>query len=407
VQDRSFLARQPIVDDRLQVFGYELLCRGSDPNAPWRGSNNHASARVIDDSVLSIGLETLTLGKRAFLNLSRDTLLSDAVSTVPPEKVVLELLEDVPADRDVVDACRSLHQRGYAIALDDFVEGSDAEALIPFTKFCKVDVRATPADSLAPLGARLRSRGVRLLAEKVETREEFEAVKAAGYSLHQGYFFCRPQTVAIRAMSTQQLTQMRLIAALNNPNASVVSIEGLLKQDPRLCFRVLRCVNSAAFGLRREIHSIREALMLLGLDQIRKWASIWSLAGMNGGSPELVNMTILRARSCELVGEALGAPDNGEEYFLLGLCSLLDVILQRPMVDALAALPLSSTIKEALVGVSNPARLVLDVVTQYERGAWDEATVTADTLGLDTFELRAAYHRALAWASQLTMAAAA
>jgi EAL and modified HD-GYP domain-containing signal transduction protein len=202
VQDRSYVARQPIVDDRLQVFGYEILCRGSDPDRAFFGAREQASARVVDDSVLSIGLETLALGKRAFLNLWREVLVSDAVSIVPPEQVVLEILEDVPADREVVDVCRSLRQRGFAIALDDFALGSEAEALLPFATIVKVDVRSTPLASLAPLSAKLKAHGVRMLAEKVETPEMFQAVKAAGYSLHQGYFFCKPQGVAVRAMST-------------------------------------------------------------------------------------------------------------------------------------------------------------------------------------------------------------
>lgn len=407
MQDRSYVARQPIVDDRLQVFGYELLCRGADPDAPWQGSNAHASARVVDDAVLSLGLDTLTMGKRAFLNLSREVLLSDALSLLSPDQIVLEVLEDVPADHEVVDLCRSLHKRGYAIALDDFQPGSPAEALIPFVKFVKVDVRTTPAKALTSIAMKVKPFGARVVAEKVETPEQFQAARMAGCTLHQGYFFCRPQGVAVRAMSTQQMTQMRLMAALNHPNASATSVEGLVRQDARLCYRVLRCVNSAGFGLQREIHSIREALMLLGMDQIRKWASIWSLAGMNGGSPELVNMTIVRAGCCELVGAALGHPDNGAELFLLGLCSLLDVILQKPMRDVVAHLPLTQSTRDALLGKDGPARLVLDVVTQYERGDWDRANETAGRLGLDTLDLRSAYHRALAITTQLTQAAAA
>ena len=407
MQDRSFVARQPIVDDRLQVFGYELLCRNGDPDAPWVGPRNEASARVVDDAVLSIGLETLTMGKRAFLNMSRDVLVSDALSLLPPEQIVLEILEDVPPDREVMAICRSLHKRGYAIALDDFQPGTPAEVLLPFVKFVKVDVRTIPSKTLFALSARLKSFGARLVAEKVETPETFHAARAAGCTLHQGYFFCRPQGVAVRAMSTHQVTQMRLMAALNHPNASAITIEGLVKQDARLCYRVLRCVNSAGFGLSREIESIREALMLLGIDQIKKWASIWSLAGMNGGSPELVNMTMVRAACCEMVGGALGHPDNGAELFLLGLCSLLDVILQRPMKDVVASLPLTASTREALLGKDGPARMVLDVVTQYERGAWDEANETASRLGLDTLDLRAAYHRSLASSSKLTLAAAA
>ena len=186
MQDRSYVARQPIVDDRLQVFGYELLCRGSNPDGPWLGPKNHASARVVDDAVLSIGLEALALGKRAFLNLSREILLSDALAMLPPEQIVLEILEDVQVDREVIDMCRSLHTRGFTIALDDFTLGSSAEALLPFARIVKVDVRATPAAEWAPLASRLKKNGVRLVAEKVETlaglEEAFARARAADRS---------------------------------------------------------------------------------------------------------------------------------------------------------------------------------------------------------------------------------
>lgn len=397
----AYIARQPILDRETKVFGYELLSRGGAQHTFWTGPCDDASARVLDDALLSVGLDALTGGRRAFLNLSEAILLSDAATLLPPEGLVLELLETIKACPETIEACESLQQRGYTIALDDFISGSDAEAFLPFAKYVKVDVLATPEDELAPLAARLLPRGLQLVAEKVETVEAFEFAKAAGCSFFQGYFFCKPRTFAVRSMSRGQLTQLRLLAALNRENVSLATVEDLLKQDPGLSYRVLRCVNSAGYGLAKEVHSIREAALLLGLQQIRKWASIWSLAGMNGGSPELVTMTILRARCCELLGASLHNHDAGAEYFLLGLCSMLDSILGRPLEAVVADLPLSTETREALLGQQNTGRHVLDAVTHYERGAWSEVGVNAQRVGLDESHVGGAYHRALAWARQI------
>ncbi len=395
------VARQPILTAQHQVYGYELLCR-SEGGSAWTGPLDHASARVLDDAVLSIGLAALTSGRRAFVNLSRETLLSGAARVLPTDGIVLELLENIPADAAAIDAVESLRARGYVLALDDFVPGSEAEAFLPFATFVKVDVLAIPAAERASLAARLLPRGLQLIAEKVETREAFAKAQDMGYSLFQGYYFCRPSTVAVRAMATNPVAAMRLIAALNQANVHLHTIEDLLKQDPRLSYRVLRSVNSAAFGLRRDVHSIGDAVLLLGLDLIRKWASIWALAGMNGGSPELVNMTIVRARACELLGRSMGRPDEGAEFFLLGLCSLLDAILGRPMASAIDDLPLSAETRGALLGEPTLARHVLGAVTCYERGAWDESSRHTAAAGLDDRAVHAAYQDALNWGHQIS-----
>ena len=186
---------------------------------------------------------------------------------------------------------------------------------------------------------------------------------------------------------------------------SLTTIEDLLKQDPGLSYRVLRCVNSAASGLLKEVHSIREAALLLGLQQIRKWASIWSLAGMNGGSPELVTMTIMRARCCELLGKMVKHSDGGAESFLLGLCSMLDAILGRPLDAVISDLPLSKETRDALLGIPNRSRHVLDAVIHYERGAWSDVALTAARVGLKEEDVGDAYHAALTWVREIETAA--
>lgn len=405
--EQVHVARQPILDARQQVFGYELLHRGNAGATAFAGNGDYASAQVIGDTLLAIGLDTLTDGRRAFVNLANETLLSDASSVLDPEQVVLEILEHVPATPETIDMCQSLTSRGYALALDDFEPGSQAEAFLPHARFVKLDMLALEPSLLQETAARMLRQGISVIAEKVETMADFERAKAVGCSLFQGYYFCRPTTFSANALSANQVAQMRLMAALYQPSVSLGAIEDLLKHDTSLTYRVLRTVNSAGFGLRREVRSIREALLMLGLEQIRKWTSIWVLAGMNRGPSELVTMTVLRGRACELLGQATGRPDSDGGYFLLGLCSLLDALLGRPMSEVVKELPLDDEIRAALLGTVNQPRQVLDAIVHYEQGHWLESAALTATLDLDEDCLPEAFAAALAWTRTLTRATAA
>ncbi|NOT26441.1 MAG: HDOD domain-containing protein [Acidobacteria bacterium] len=403
------VARQPIMDLKNQVFGYELLYRAAFGDTSWAGGpGDQASARVLNDALLSLGLETLTSGKFAFLNVSHQVLLQDVVTVLPPEGIVVELLENIPATPEVEDACRSLQKRGYAIALDDFTPGCPAEALLPYAKYVKIDLLSTPPDQFAPLASRLLKSKLRLLAEKVETAEALKIASQAGCTLFQGYYFCKPTTYARGTMAPRKLAYLRLLAALNRPNVTVGSLEEIIKQDASFSYRVLRSANSAAFGLRQTVRSIHEALILIGQDRVRKWASIWAMAGMSDGvTPELVNITILRARCCELLGQSSTLTQEGSDHFLLGLCSLLDVILGKPMNLALEDLPLSTETRAALLGGDNPERHILDAVTAYERGAFEAAANAAAHGGVDADMLPDAYASALKWVWSLARSQAA
>jgi EAL and modified HD-GYP domain-containing signal transduction protein len=399
------VARQPILNAAGKVFGYELLYRAAAADASCREAHDVAAARVLNDAVLTLGLETLTGGRRAFINLTRYLLLSDFATLLPPSAVVLEVLENVAADAEVLEACRRLRGLGYSIALDDFTCGAGADALLPHARYVKVDVLTTTA------GERERIRravpaGVMLVAEKVESAAVFADLRDQ-YQLFQGYYFCRPTTFAAGALTARHIAYSRLLGALSRPDVTVAAVEELIKHEASLTFRVLRCINSAAYGIRREIRSIRQALVLLGLDQVRKWALVWGLAGLNMGStPELVTVAILRARCCELVGLSLMARDEAAEFFLLGLCSLLDAMLGRPMPEVVEDLPLSDLVRSALLGDQNRARLVLDAVIAYERGEWDGATALAQAAGTSGERLSAAYGDALRWARELSHTAA-
>ena len=292
------------------------------------------------------------------------------------------------------------------MALDDFTVESGADALLPYVKFVKVDVLDTPAGTRNALPARLRRPDLRFVAEKVETAESVAHARTAGYTLFQGYFFCKPATLGTKALPARRLAYLHLFSALNRPDLTIADLEGLVKHDVSLSYRVLRCINSAAFGLQGKINSIRHALVLLGIDRVRKWCSVWSLAGVNdGGTSETVVLALLRARSCEVLGEMLAGRETGEEFFLLGLTSLLDAMLGCPMRTALADLPLPERIAQALLGEANLARTVLDAVIAYERGGWDEAIQKADGVGLPPGALPTAYSDALKWAKDLSQPA--
>ncbi len=401
------VARQPILDDAGRVFGYELLYRADPGATACLATGDFASARVLTDALLGLGLETLTVGLPAFINLTRELLLDEAGTLLPTGATVLELREDIPVNPEVIKACRRLHELGYALALDDFVAGSDAEALLPWARYVKIDLLSTPAADWAALAARFKRRGLTVVAEKVESAEVAAEARAAGYRLFQGFFFCRPTTFASTPLPASRLGHLRLLAALNRENITLSDVEDLIKHDVSLSYRVLRSVNAAGIAQRQEVSSIRRALLLLGVDQIRKWASVWSLAGLNGtGTSETVSMALMRARCCELLAASVPAADPGA-HFLLGLCSLLDVILQRSMAEAIAEMPLPAAVRGALLGEATPARAILESVVAYEQGDWAAAAAAAQRVGVSHALLPAVYADALRWARDLSQSSAA
>lgn len=406
-QNIVYVARQPVLDQNSRVFGYELLYRSAGTDTTCTASPALASPRVFTAAVLSLGLDTLTHGRPAFINLTR-SMLTDNVSTLlPASAAVFELHEAIEVDAEVIETCRRLYAGGYKLALDDFVPDSDAERLLPYATYVKLDVLSMSAHVLRVQAKRLLRHGVRLVAEKVETAEMFQQMRDAGYTFFQGYFFCRPKTSAASTIPSQRLTYVRLLAALNKPTLTVRELEQIVKRDAALSYRVLRCINSAAYGLRQEVKSIERALVLLGQEPIRRWASIWCMAALNvGGTPELVTTAVVRARCCELLAQWLTEVDPSE-LFIVGLCSLLDALLRRPMAEALADLPLSQTAREALLGQQNTARAVLETTMAYERGAWEEAVRAARRVGISEAQLPIAYNGALHWARELSTTVAA
>jgi EAL and modified HD-GYP domain-containing signal transduction protein len=395
------VARQGILNARGHVIGYELLYRDGAGVTSCSTDADLAGARLLADAVLDLRLDTITDGRTAFITLTRSLLLNGAATLLRPEAAVFGIRDDVSVDADVVEACRNLSSSGYRLALDDFVPGSASEALLRLAAFVEIDVRKFSRADVIGLARSLAARRLPLVAKNVDTRDVFEWAREAGCTFFQGYYFCTPETRSGGALSVHA-THLRLLSALNQPHLTMDQLEELVKQDAVLSLRVLQCINSAAFAIRREVRSIREALVLLGTGPIRKWASVWCLAKLSAGSTsELATMAMLRARACELMAEKRLDVDAGE-MFLVGLCSLLDAMLNRPMKDALAELPLSDAARQALLGRQNSLRAVLEVVMAYEAGSWEEA-LASDVID-DERTLPRVYSSALMWAREISAA---
>jgi len=401
------VARQPILDRSRRLYGYELLFRPSATATAAGTTGEIASARVITGAVSAFGLDTLTGGHRAFINITRQLLLSGVPAVLPPNRVVLELLEDIEADDEVVEACRRLRSAGYTIALDDFTLNDRTAGLIPVADVIKVDYLQTPAAEAQALMAAARgARRIMMLAEKIETVEQFEQASSAGYDYFQGYFFGRPVTSSRKSVPGHQLGYLRLLRALYDPDITLQQIENLIKHEASLCLRVLQTVNSAGYAQYSEVDSIGRALLLLGRDVVCRWTALWILAGVGKSShPELLVMSTVRARCCETLSVATRGPQHASEGFLMGICSLLDAILESPMPEILAHLPLSDATKAALRGEDTPQRRLLDCVIAYEKGDWETSLRMTQQAGIDIDVLKRAHYDALVWARELDVAA--
>jgi c-di-GMP-related signal transduction protein len=376
----KFIARQPIFDAKLKLFAYELLFRASDKNV--FQSRPEASSTVILDSVTLFDFQALLGHAKAFINLDEGALQRGAARLLPPDRVIIEILETIVPSPEIVQHCRDLCASGYTLALDDFVDHPKWEPLISLAKFLKVDFRASDADSRRALADRFRPRGIQMVAEKVETQIELNEARSLGYTFFQGYFFCKPSMVSTRDIPGNKLNYIRLLQSVSSPEFSPEEVENLLKQDPSLVYKLLRYLNSPLLGLRAEVHSVRHAMTLLGQVEFRRWVSIVAIVAMASDKPpELIRTALTRAFFCEEISHPVGMTPDSSDLFLMGLLSVTDAILDRPIAEVLASLPVSSEVRTALCGGANRFRDVYDTLLAYERADWNALASAATRMG--------------------------
>src|SRR5216683_1061122 len=361
----KYLARQPILNRARELFAYELLFRNGLQNSCDGLDLELASTSVMDTSFL-IGLE------------------------------------NIKPDQEVIDSCRRLKQAGYTIALDDFVDSPDWAPLVALADIIKVDFRLTDRKEQAAIVSRYAGKNIRMLAEKVETQEEYAAGMQMGYSLFQGYFFCRPEMMQHRDLPASKFAYLELLRAATAPEFDIQELALKIKHEASLTFRLLRYLNSAAFGLRSEIRSVAHALSLLGERELRKWIAVVSVGVLADGKPdELMTVPLVRGRFCELLAPLAGMPGHANDLFLMGLLSVVDAILDKPLDTVLADLPVRREIKDALQAQKGLYWQLLEIATAHERADWQKVSALVLETGMKEEQVSSLYISAVDWSTDL------
>jgi EAL and modified HD-GYP domain-containing signal transduction protein len=380
-------ARQPILDLDGRLAGYELLHRGEGSESP-----HAATSRVAATALSDMGLRTATGGAPAFLNVTTEFLLAMDPLPFRPEGVVLEIAADRVPDEPLIERLGRLRQHGYILALDGYAGQPGAEPLLDVAQLAKVDARGGGVH-LAAIVAKLRSRGVRPVANGVDAHTDHDRCVDAGFELFQGDFVCRPREIVGHNVPTASIGALRLAAGISAGDTGLDELEKAIALDPGLSLRLLRFVNSAAFSLRHQIKSVRQAIVLLGPRTVRQWAMLLLLSGIDEQRGPLLVTALSRGRTCEAIAQRLGADDT-EAYFFTGMLSIVDALLDLPMEEAVADLPLSEDVIAALVRRAGGKGRTLTMAEACERGAWDDAALPS----LNAGELAVLHVEALTWA---------
>jgi c-di-GMP-related signal transduction protein len=402
IEDESevrYIARQPILDASHNLHAYELLFRGGNVQVCTTNDFDAATISTIDIS-LFLGRNSLTDGLPAFINCTRELLVDGTVTALPRDSYVLEVLETVQPDAEVLRALSNLKRLGYRIAIDDFDGDTSRDPLIALSDIIKVDFCLTDMAKRIEIAQRYLRRGHTLLAEKVETQEDFEAARATGYRLFQGFFFCKPTTISASDIRVLHPAYVSLMTAVYDSVFDVDAIDEAIRQEPSLCYRLLRYLNSAAFGVY-PVRSIRHAIALLGQRELQKWISIVTAIAMAGPrSSELLSLALRRARFLESVAERTHA-QYSSEFFLAGVFSLIDAILNRELRLILPTLPLSSSVKDALSGRENQITGTLKLAVSCERADWAQFANQCAAVNLSESEVWVLYEEARTWVHEI------
>jgi c-di-GMP-related signal transduction protein len=392
-----YFARQPILNLQGRVYAYELLFRSGEEGA-FRGDGDLATRIMLDNTVL-FGMEKLTGGLPAFVNCTKEALEEGLVEVLPPEMTVLEVLEDLEPTPELIAACRKLKAAGFRLALDDFVWQEGIEPLVELADYIKVDFIQTPAAERKALMRRLGGRPITMLAEKVETYEEYQRACAEGFTLIQGYYFCKPVLLTGQKIPANRLFHFEILKNLRREPLDVPSLSGLVKRDASLAYRLLRLINSPMCAIQQEVRSIESALLAVGDDWFRRMATLAIASELNGCGPlELLRMAFVRGRFCELAAGLCGL-DPGEQY-LVGLLSLLPAMTHAPMEAMTPALPLRAEVRKALEGADVAERSLLKWTERHELGDWAGCDAVARARGFDVEAAVSCYAEAVLWAEE-------
>ena len=397
--ERIYLGRQPIFDRKKRTVAYELLYRsGRGKNAFPDIDGDRATTQVLYNLLYGMGVQEVTGGRQAFVNMTRGLLLSGIAKNLDPASVVIEVLENVTIDDQVVRSCEELRELGFRLALDDFVVQEGVERLLPLASVVKLDFMADSRERLKEVVSMLEKYEVELLAEKIETEEDFQDAFVMGCVYFQGYFFAKPVILERNELPAAAWSHLKIMGAIQRPEMEVDEMTEIIASDPGLTYKLLQLVNSAAFGFEKKVSSIQQALVLLGEKELRRWLTFVILNSIRGDRPqEIMVLACTRGRFAELLACAIGREHLAPVLFLTGLLSMLGVIMGRPLKELLSELPLDKTIAQALLERKGPLAPYYYLVYSYERGQMDVVARLAEALGIDEETVGKCYIEAVRW----------
>jgi len=398
----SYVARQAILDTNQNLFSYELLFRDGKGNCFPDISPDEATSKILTNNHLNFGLDEITGGKPAFINFHEDTLLNRFPTSLDPTKVVIEILETVRLSSALVEACTQIKTLGYKIALDDHDFDPKWDLLLPFIDIIKVDIETCEYQAMLDNIDKFKQAGVKLVAERIETHEQFEQYKRLGFDYFQGYFFARPEVIRQKKLPTSKLSLIELISASASTNFDFQLINKIIERDVSLSYKLLRFINSPLINKNTQIKSLIHALNYMGEVEVKKFIALLALANLGDEkSSELIHLSLIRAKFCEMLLYAHDLSNNSPKGFLLGLFSLLDALLDQTMDQVVEKLPLSPDLKSTLCGEKNTLQQYLSLVRAYEMGHWIAIKDLCKALKLDGNISQHFYHEAIKWGSAM------
>jgi len=395
-------ARQPILDAEQNLFAYELLFRDGITNAFPAIDGDEATSKIIAGTQFDFSLTDLTGNKPAFINFTYETLSKKYPTLVPNTDIVIEILETERPGKKLLHEVKELHAAGYIVALDDYIHESVWRHFFPFIKIIKVDWLVTTQEQIEQIISAIKDfPHIDLLAEKIETHEEFEQAKALGFTYFQGYFFARPQMMEAKSLTPAQFSLAELLYETSKPDLDLPKIISVFELDVNLAYKLLRYSNSAVFRRRTEISTIKQALVTLGKKELQKFLSVLFSAQLSSDKPpELMAMSLTRARFAEGLAIESSKVEESSVAFLTGMLSLIDVILGEDMAEAMEKLPLSPEIKNALVSGEGALAHVLDVARAYEVSNWETVQTELELLAIDQSKVPEIYQEAVKWSNE-------
>lgn len=397
-----YAARQPILDQAKNVYAYELLFRDGISNIFPDIDGDEATSKMIDASKFSLGISEFTSGYPAFINFTMETLSQGYPLMLNTDEVVIEILETVKPGKKLLALCKDLYEKGYTIALDDYIHQNVWEHFYPYIKIIKIDWQNTSSDGIQEIAqAIVNFPHIKLLAEKVETYEEYNAALELGCEYFQGFFFAKPEMVKTKSLSPSQLSMAELLYETSKKDLNLASITSIFERDVSLSYKLLRYANAPIFKRGRKISTIKQALVILGSLELKRFLGFIFASNVNPNKPtELIKAAMSRAKFSELISHDLPGQHDSEHAFLTGLLSLIDALLDEEISSILAKLPLSQDIKDTLIKREGDLAKVIMLLEDIEKAQWDETTTLIEALKLDKKVVIEHYNQALIWADE-------